>query len=152
MVSTIFYVEGSSPDDIEKNRKELVGLLNAVMKREGAEVVQAIVSRIVATQKLPAGSRTIKTMEDVTEVMSMWEDNVKAFERRVYSKGREEGREEGTIHSCQETLIDLLAIKFGKSETAERKIRSVKNPAKLEAAIRKVLSATSRQMVIKTLE
>jgi predicted transposase/invertase (TIGR01784 family) len=93
-VAAVFYVENSTPEDIAKSRKELVSLLSAVLKNEGAELVQAIVERINRTQKTSRKSSTIRTISDLTEVSSMWETAVKKHDRKVFEQGSSEAKME----------------------------------------------------------
>ena len=62
-----------------------------------------------------------------------WETAVKKHEDALVQKGM--------MLNNQHILIDLLAIKFGKSDTMEKKVKAVRNSTKLEAALRTILSA-----------
>jgi predicted transposase/invertase (TIGR01784 family) len=44
--AAVFYVENSTVADIARNRKELVSLLAAVLKKDGLRIVRAIVERL----------------------------------------------------------------------------------------------------------
>jgi predicted transposase/invertase (TIGR01784 family) len=94
-VSAIFYIENSTPEDIAKNRKELVSLLAAVLKKEGVQIVREILDRILMTHKVTAQSKTLKDIQDLTEVSSMWETSVKEHEKKFFQKGIEQGIEKG---------------------------------------------------------
>ncbi|NLD91260.1 MAG: Rpn family recombination-promoting nuclease/putative transposase [Fibrobacter sp.] len=94
-VATIFYIENSNAAEIGKNRKELVSLLSAVLKKHGGVLVKSIVDRIYQLQRLPPTSKTIKTINDLAEVSSMLETRTKQWEERVLEKGIEQGIEQG---------------------------------------------------------
>ena len=82
----------------------------------------------------------------------MWEAAVRRHEEALVNKGIEKGIEKGKILEKQEILIDHCTIKFGKSVTTEKKIRSVSDGAKLEAALRKFLFSSTKSEVLKCLE
>ena len=67
-------------------------------------------------------------------------------------KGIEQGIEQGMMLEKHGVLIDLMAIKFGASEKAERKVKSAKNADKLDKALRKILTSESREDVLKCLD
>ena len=74
-----------------QNWKELVSILKSVFKKDGIEIIRAILDRIYQIHKLPANSKTIKQIEDLTEVKSMLETNTKNWEKTVFEKGIEKG-------------------------------------------------------------
>lgn len=82
----------------------------------------------------------------------MWEAAVRRHEEALINMGMEKGMEKGFVLDKQATLIDQCTIKFGKSTTSERKIRSVTVTTKLETALRKILFAKSRSEVLKCLD
>jgi predicted transposase/invertase (TIGR01784 family) len=94
-VSAIFYVENSTPEDIKRNRTELVSLLSSVIKDEGARIVDAIFERMRKTQKIDKKVTIIKSVEDLVEVTGMWETAVKRHEKKILEKGIEKGIERG---------------------------------------------------------
>jgi predicted transposase/invertase (TIGR01784 family) len=98
-VAVAFYIENSTMDDIEKNRKELVTLLSEVFRKDGIEIVNIIKDRLLSLQQLPVESKTISSIEDITEVLSMYETRTKQWEASVLERGIEKGkligREEG---------------------------------------------------------
>jgi len=143
-VAAVFYVENSTPEDIAKNRKELVSLLSSVFRNEGAQLVQTIVERINRTQKIRRSSSTITTINDLTEVSSMWETAVKEHESKV--------RESATIESERQILSDLLETKFGLTMQNRKRIRGTDSSAKLRRAIKKFAIASSRREVLKCLD
>ena len=85
-VAAIFYIENSSAADMTKNWKELVSLLQAALKKDGIEIIRAIMDRIYQIHNLRASSRTINRIEDLTEVKSMLETNTKNWEKAVFEK------------------------------------------------------------------
>jgi len=125
-VSTIFYIENSSAADIGKNRKELVSLLSAVLKKDGAEIVKSIIDRIYQIQKLPKTSKTIKTIQDLTEVSSMLESNTKKWEQSVLERGIEQGIEQGIEKGIERGIEQ--GIEKGIGQVADKLIkRGMKN-------------------------
>ena len=65
-----------------------MSLLKSVFKKEGIAIVRAIVERINKTQKISKRSSTIKTLEDLTEVSSMWETAVKKHDEKGIEKAK----------------------------------------------------------------
>jgi len=104
-VSAVFYVENSTPADIAENRKELASLLRSVFKQESIRILQAIVDRIHQTQKITRKTSTIKSIEDLMEVSSMWETAVKKHEKEFFEKGIEKG----IINAKKEDALKLIA-------------------------------------------
>jgi predicted transposase/invertase (TIGR01784 family) len=94
-VATLFYIENSSTEDVAKNRKELVTLLAAVLKKDGSDIVRAIIDRLLEMQKLPKTSKAIEKIEDLMEVASMFEANTKKWEESVFERGVVCGNEQG---------------------------------------------------------
>ncbi len=86
----------------------------------------------------------------------MWEKAVKKHEdaliEKGIQKGIEKGIEKGIVIERQKILVDLLTAKFGKSESAAKKIKAVSDPYRLENALRKILSAKTRDEVLECLE
>jgi predicted transposase/invertase (TIGR01784 family) len=130
--AAIFYVENSTSEDMAKNRKELVSLLSAVLKKEGAQIVQDIIDRIFITFKFAGKTPEIKTLNDLTEVSSMWETAVKKHDELVFEKGIEKGIDQGIEEGKKYTtermlergmsLEDIHAITgFAKSKIAALK-------------------------------
>jgi predicted transposase/invertase (TIGR01784 family) len=111
-VAAIFYVENSTPEDIMHNRKELVSLLSAVLEKEGVQIVQDIVDRIHSTHKFPGKMPEIKSLEDLTEVSSMWETAVKKHDEMILERGIEQGIERGIERGIEQ------GIENGKLDTA----------------------------------
>ena len=151
-VAAVFYIENSTPEEIEKNYKELIELLKYIFKFEGGQIVNSIVRWMQSVQKITLKTKQIKTIENITEVSTMWEAAVRRHEEALLNKGVEKGIEKGKILEKQDILIDHCAIKFGKSVTTEKKIRSGSDGAKLEAALRKILFSSSKSEVLKCLE
>lgn len=139
-VAAVFYVENSTPEDIAKNRKELVSLLSAVFKKEGAQLVQTIVERINRTQKIPKNSSTIKTIDDLTEVSSMWETAVKEHDSKVRAEAE------------QQILTELIEVRFGLPAQVRKKIQASTDSSKLRQALKKFATASSREEVLKCLD
>jgi predicted transposase/invertase (TIGR01784 family) len=86
-VAAVFYIENSSAADMTTNWKELVSLLRDVLQKDGIEIIRAIMDRIYQIHNLPTNSKTIQSMEDLTEVKSMLETNTKNWEKAVFEKG-----------------------------------------------------------------
>jgi predicted transposase/invertase (TIGR01784 family) len=94
-VGAIFYIENSNAADMAKNWKELVTLLKVVLKKDGIEIIRAIMDRIYQIHNLPMNSKTIHRIEDLTEVKSMLEANTKNWENKILQKGIGMGVEKG---------------------------------------------------------
>ncbi len=95
---------------------ELISLLNSVFEKNGIETIRAILDRIYQIHKLPANSKTIKKIEDLTEVKSMLETNTKNWEKAVFEKGIKKG-----IEKNQADIVGKMALN-GMSNTDIRKI------------------------------
>jgi predicted transposase/invertase (TIGR01784 family) len=147
-LATVFYIENSTPREIEQNHEELIGLLKGIFAKEGALLVDSIVKWMRSAQKIKLKSKRIKNIQDLMEVSTMWETAVKKHEDALLHKGIEKGM----MLKNQHILIDLLTIKFGKSDAVEKKVTSVRNSTKLEAALRTILSAQSKEEVLKRLD
>jgi hypothetical protein len=107
-------------------------------------------------QKIPKSAKTITTIKDIAEVATMFETRTKKYEERVFNagieKGIEKGIEEGMLTDKQHVLIDQMSIKFGDSGRYEKIIKAVKNPVKLDSALRGILSAKTSEEVLKRLK
>ena len=143
-LATVFYIENSTPKEIEQNHEELIGLLKGVFAKEGALIVDSIVKWMRSAQKIKLKPKRIKNIQDLMEVSTMWETAVRKHENELVQKGM--------MLREQHILIDQLSIKFGKSEFMEKKVKSVRNSNKLESALRIILSANSREEVLKCLD
>jgi hypothetical protein len=90
----------------------------------------------------------------------MFETRTKKYEERVFNagiekgieQGIEKGIEEGMLTDKQHVLIDQMSIKFGDSGRYEKIIKAVKNPVKLDSALRGILSAKTSEEVLKRLK
>ncbi len=82
----------------------------------------------------------------------MWEEAVKKHEDALIEKGIQKGIEKGIEIERQKILVDLLTAKFGQSEAAAKKIKAVSDAYKLENALRKILSAKTRDEVLECTE
>jgi hypothetical protein len=76
----------------------------------------------------------------------------KAFFQDGVEQGLEQGIEQGILLDKQEVLIDLMSIKFSPSEKTEKKVKSISNAAKLDKALKKILSAENKDDVLKCLD
>ncbi len=94
-VAVIFYIENSSIAEMTKNWNELVTLLKCVLRKDGIEIIRAIMDRIYQIHDLPSNSKTISKINDLTEVKSMLEANTKKWEDAVLERGIEKGIEKG---------------------------------------------------------
>ena len=115
-VAAVFYIENSSAKEMTQNWKELVSLLKAVIEKDGIEIIRAILDRIYQLHQIPASSKTIKRIEDLTEVKSMLETNTKNWENAVYEKGIEKGIEK---NQCE--IVERMT-ENGMSNAEIRKI------------------------------
>lgn len=111
-VSAVFYIENSNAEEIEKSRKTLISLLSDVLKKDGAEIVNAITDRILSLQKLPATSKTIQSIEDITEVLSMYETRTKQWEAAVLERGIEKGIERGIERGIEKNQLEIVGKMF----------------------------------------
>ncbi len=139
-VATVFYVENSTPEDIAKNRKELVSLLSAVFREEGAHLAQTIVERINRTRKIPRSSSTIRTINDLTDVSSMYETAVKEHDSKV------------KVEAERQILVNQLEIRFGLPAQARKRVARTSDSRKIQRALNTVITASSRQEVLKCLD
>jgi predicted transposase/invertase (TIGR01784 family) len=114
-VATLFYIENSSSEDVAKNRKELVSLLAAVLKKDGSDIVRSILDRLLEMQKLPKTSKAIENIKDLMEVSSMFEANTKKWEDSVLERG---------IEKTQLEIIEKMLLN-GMSTSDIRKITGV---------------------------
>ena len=65
---------------------------------------------------------------------------------------RESFFQEGMLLEMQYILIDQLTIKFGASEKVDKRIKSVHDAKKLTSALKKFVTATSREEVLRCLD
>ena len=56
-VAAIFYIENSSIAETTDNWNELIGLLKCVVKKDGIEIIRAIMDRIYQIHDISADSR-----------------------------------------------------------------------------------------------
>jgi predicted transposase/invertase (TIGR01784 family) len=106
-VATIFYIENSSAVDMTKNWNELVNLLKGVLEKDGIEIIRAIMDRIFELHHLPANSKTLQRIEDLTEVRSMLEANTRNWEKAVLEKGIGIGVEKGIGIGVEKMVLKM---------------------------------------------
>jgi predicted transposase/invertase (TIGR01784 family) len=147
-LSAVFYIENSTPKEIEQNHAELIDLLKDVFRYEGSIIVNSIMRWMESVQKISLKPKRIKNIKDIMEVSSMWEASVRQHEQAILKQGIEQGIEV----EKQNVLIDQITIKFGKSDSADKKVRKTHNLSKLNNALRKVLFAKTRAEVLECLE
>lgn len=118
-VAAVFYIENCTADEFSHNMKTLVSLLRAVLKKDGEEILTAIVNRMLDLEKLPKTSKTITTVEELMEVTSMLEANTKKWEASVLERGIEQG--------IAKTQFDIASkmITSGMSNEDIRKITGI---------------------------
>jgi len=107
-VGAVFYIENSSAEEIEKNRKTLITLLSAVLKKDGIEIVNALKDRILSLQNLPAESKTITSIEDISEVLSMYETRTKKWAESVLEQGIEQGIEKRDLEITEKMIRNKM--------------------------------------------
>jgi predicted transposase/invertase (TIGR01784 family) len=146
--AAVFYVENSTPEEINNNYQELIALLKDIFKNEGAMIVNSIVQWMRSAHKIHQKPKPIRSIQDLMEVSTMWEEAVKKHEEALIEKGIEKG----IVIERQKILIDQLTAKFGQSKAAEKKIKAVSDANKLENALRKILFAKNRDEVMEYLE
>ena len=88
-VATVFYIENSTPAEIEHNHAELIDLLKHIFKYEGAQIVNSIVRWMRSAQKIRLKPKQIKSIQDLMEVSTMWEAAVKRHEEALVKQGVE---------------------------------------------------------------
>ncbi len=120
--SAVFYIENSTPVELNKNWDELVSILKEVIKKAcGAEIIQDMINRIFRIYNIDENSNLIKGIDGLVEVKNMLETRAKKWEKEVWEKGREEGREEG-IEKGIEKGIEQTALNMIKNEVPDEKI------------------------------
>jgi len=139
-VSAIFLVENSRPEELVGTIQTLAQLL----KRETPEVIELFTDWFLESQDLAVIEEHARTINDLMEVTSMWSTAVKEHDSRVAQRA--------ALAEKQEILIDLMSTKFGATEKGNKKIRSAQDAGKLESALKKILSAESREEVLRCLD
>jgi predicted transposase/invertase (TIGR01784 family) len=135
-VAGIFYVEKSNPKELAQNIKVFVELIKA----ENLEVIQLVSDWLFMTQDYSQASKSISKIDELTEVTTMWATAVKEHDKNV------------ALRAKQEILIDLLTEKFGKSVKARKKILTITDSAKIDKALKKFVTASTRDEVLDCLE
>ena len=74
----------------------------------------------------------------------MWATAVKEHDKNV--------AQQAVLSKQQEILIDLLTEKFGKSAKARKKILTITDSAKIDKALKKFVTASTRDEVLDCLE
>src|SRR5512133_1758745 len=108
-VAAIFYIENSSIAEMTKNWNELVTLLKCVLRKDGIEIIRAIMDRIYQIHDLPSNSKTINKINDLTEVKSMLEANTKKWEDAVLERGIEKGIEKGIDIGVEKVVRKMIS-------------------------------------------
>ena len=90
-LATVFYIENSTPAEIQRNHRELIELLKAVFAREGALLVDSIVRWMRTAQKIKLKPKPIRRIQELMEVSTMWETAVKRHEQSLLQQGIEQG-------------------------------------------------------------
>jgi predicted transposase/invertase (TIGR01784 family) len=101
-VSTLFYLENSSPEDIINNKKELISLLKAVFLKEGSEIVQVLFDWIYSKNKLSGQVEKIISIESLTEATSMLEAAVKRHNNKIKEISMQQGMQQGMLQGMQQ--------------------------------------------------
>ena len=108
-VSAVFYVENSSPEELERELEELFSLIET----ESPEVVKLFsgwINNFLAAEDERRRIQVEGKIENVLEVKAMFATKLKEYERKLIQRGRNEGRTEGKAEGRAE----------GKVETARR--------------------------------
>ena len=139
-VASIFYVEKSNPQELAANIKTFVELIKA----EKSDVIDLIADWFFMSQDYTIVKKHISSINELTEVTTMWATAVKEHDSKVRMLDKQE--------TLQETLIELVTIKFGLSAKAKRHIASTCDISKLEKALKKFALATTQIEVLKCLD
>lgn len=131
-VAAVFYIENSDLLESGKNLKELVSLLKGVLKKDGGDIVRAIINRIYEVKGIKDECKELNTVEDLTEVGSMLETNVKIWEEKILEKGIEKGIEKRDLEIVTKMIENginsadirkMTGLSLAKVEQIKRKVR-----------------------------
>ena len=108
------------------------------------EVIQLVTDWLFSIQETKIPKKRISTITDLTEVTTMWATAVKEHNTNVKQKA--------VLTDRQQILIDQMTIKFRPSEKANQKVLATIDAAKLDRALKSVITATTREDVLKCLD
>jgi predicted transposase YdaD len=74
----------------------------------GYEIVNVIKDRMLSMEKLPAESKTITSIEDIAEVLSMYETRTKRWEASVLERGVEKGKLIGHEEGIEKRDLEIV--------------------------------------------
>jgi hypothetical protein len=139
-VASIFFVEKSNPQDLAANIKTFVELIKA----EKSEVLDLITDWFFMSQDYTIVKKHISTINELTEVTTMWATAVKEHDSKVAQRA--------IISDKHQILIDQIEIRFGLSARTKKKILITINPAKLDKALKRFATAATCDEVLKCLD
>jgi predicted transposase/invertase (TIGR01784 family) len=139
-VSAIFYVENSIPEDLAKNIQKLVELIKA----ENFEVLRVFSEWFEQVHDSSETTKTTLKIRKLTEVTNMYATALKNYGKKISAQS--------DISARQNILIDQMKIKFGHSTLDGKKIIAQTNAGKVDKALQKIVSAKTREEVLKCLD
>ena len=109
-VSAIFYIENSSPEDIENE----IDILMDIIKGENIPVIKELVNwfnnyLFHLNSNINKESLSLK-METLTEVKAMFATKLKEYEEKILEQGIEKGIEQGEYLKAMETALNLKKL------------------------------------------
>jgi predicted transposase/invertase (TIGR01784 family) len=93
-LATVFYIENSTPQEIDRNHQELIDLLKVVFAKEGAMIVDSIVRWMRSARKIKLKPKPIQRIQDLMEVSTMWETAVRKHENEISSRAKKEASDQ----------------------------------------------------------
>jgi len=154
-----------SDDEIEQKAKDTPFLMASlmIMKLVALHDIEGII-RIAVIISLSEEERIIlilylfytldvdqDTMQRIVKELG-GEHVMPSLAEKLIKQGEERGEIKGAIKGKQELVIKLLRRKFNLTSKEEKKIRSVTDEAKLDAAAETILDAKSKDEVLKLLQ
>jgi len=138
-VSAIFYVEGSNPEELSKNFRDVLKLL----EQEQPEILRLFRNWL---NNLFGNKDTELTdqIEDLLEVKSMFETALKQQQK----KWTEQGIEQGELLEKQNVLIKQLSRKFDINEKDKNVIKDNTDFDSLDRALEEILFAQTKEEVL----
>ena len=135
LMKNIFHQE-----QIRKHLKDYLELGTLYTEgKEETDFLEAVIRYILSGTDIEA-KEVVKTAGNVNKALK--EVTMSTAQRLI---------EQGAILDKQEVLIKQLSKKFGTTSMDEKMIKSIKDKAKLDAALDEILFAGSKEVVLRTL-